>query len=146
MKRLLGIFPHLSLILSLMLLTFYVTDRFNTAMVFINHPMTKELITGLIILDLIVAIRLAFLRSARTYALRTVFSLLTVLTAIGTIALQAYDNIYPASLLFTMDSVKAALCGLAVISAASAVILIICQRRETASASASATTSEGSDS
>lgn len=42
-NKILGMLPHLCIVISLMLLIFFVTDRFNSAMAFINHAMTKRL-------------------------------------------------------------------------------------------------------
>lgn len=44
MNRLKRILPHAAIIISLMMLTFYTIDRFNTAMAFINHRMSKDLL------------------------------------------------------------------------------------------------------
>ena len=48
MKKVLRFFklllPHITLILSLMLITFFVIDRFNEAMAFLNNDITKALV------------------------------------------------------------------------------------------------------
>lgn len=41
---LLGLLPHITLILSLMLLTFFVIDQFNEAMAFLDNTITKWLL------------------------------------------------------------------------------------------------------
>ena len=38
------ILPHLCIIISLMMLTFFVIDQFNSAMAFINNDITKWLL------------------------------------------------------------------------------------------------------
>ncbi len=44
MKNFSKIVPHVSIIISLMMLTFFVIDRINPYMQFIDHPMTKWLL------------------------------------------------------------------------------------------------------
>lgn len=39
-----ALLPHLTLILSLMMLTFFVIDLFNDAMAFLNNSLTKNLL------------------------------------------------------------------------------------------------------
>ncbi len=57
MKRLLRFFdrllPHITLILSLMLVTFFVIDRFNEAMAFLNNDITKFLVLILSLICLV---------------------------------------------------------------------------------------------
>lgn len=123
-QRILGIPPHLSLILSLMLLTFYVVDRFNTAMAFINHPMTKALIGALVLFDLLSAVRLFLLKD------RIVCAGWGLLSLAGA-GVLLFDCLYPDRILFTLDSVKLLLCILAVASHICAVYLIVRQRKAT---------------
>ena len=48
MKKLFArILPHICIVLSLMMITFFVTDRFNRAMAFINNEITKWLLVVL---------------------------------------------------------------------------------------------------
>lgn len=42
--------PHAIIVLSLMMITFYITDRYNRAMAFINNDITKALILVLAVL------------------------------------------------------------------------------------------------
>ena len=44
MKTLLRILPHLVLIFSVMMLTFFVIDRINVAMAFLDNDLTKILL------------------------------------------------------------------------------------------------------
>lgn len=39
-----GVLPHVTLILSLMLLTFFVIDLFNPSMAFLNNALTKSIL------------------------------------------------------------------------------------------------------
>jgi hypothetical protein len=55
MKLFFRVLPHLSIILSGMLLTFFIIDRVNTAMAFINNDITKWLIGISAVLSMIVA-------------------------------------------------------------------------------------------
>ena len=50
------VFPHISIILSLMLMVFFVIDRFNEAMAFINNNITKWLLCVFCIVSFIVSL------------------------------------------------------------------------------------------
>ena len=60
MKKLVRLFrallPHLTLILSLLMLTFFVIDCFNEAMAFLNNSLTKILLGIFSLLTLILSI------------------------------------------------------------------------------------------
>lgn len=129
-QRILGIPPHFSLILSLMLLTFYITDRFNTAMAFINHPMTKSLIVVLATFNLLSAVRLAFLKEKRTRPFRLIACSAWSLISLAAAILVYIDKVEPARILFTTEGVKTLLLVLAVVSILSALVLIVLQRIE----------------
>ncbi len=65
MKTITKIIPHACIILSTMLIVFYVVDRFNTAMAFIDNKITKTLILVLGILSVLTSVMLiAFQRRA----------------------------------------------------------------------------------
>jgi len=51
--RLFGLISHAIIILSLMMITFFITDRFNGAMAFINNDITKALLLALSVLSII---------------------------------------------------------------------------------------------
>ncbi|MBR4288630.1 MAG: hypothetical protein IKT50_04260 [Clostridia bacterium] len=63
MKKILGFFakllPHLTLVLSVMILTFFVIDQFNDAMAFLNNAITKWLICIFSVLTLIQSVLFA---------------------------------------------------------------------------------------
>lgn len=58
MKKLIRLLPHATLILSLMVLTFFVIDRFNEYMAFMSSELSKWVIAGLALCALLSAIRL----------------------------------------------------------------------------------------
>jgi hypothetical protein len=58
MKFLMKIFPHIAIILSVMLITFYWVDRFNSAINIVNNAATKALLLALGIVSVINAIAL----------------------------------------------------------------------------------------
>lgn len=53
---LLGLLPHITLILSLMLLTFFVLDQFNEAMAFLDNTITKWLLGITTLLTVILSV------------------------------------------------------------------------------------------
>ena len=69
LKTLLGFIPHISIVLSLMMITFYITDRYNRPMAFINNDITKALLLVLSVLVIIESVYLiAHLRRQQTDA------------------------------------------------------------------------------
>lgn len=58
LNKLAGILPHVCLILSLMMITFVITDRYNRAMAFINNDITKTLLLIFAVLVIVQAILL----------------------------------------------------------------------------------------
>lgn len=52
------ILPHGAIILSLMMIVFYILDQFNDAMAFINNRITKSLLIILSLVSIINAINL----------------------------------------------------------------------------------------
>lgn len=53
MKRIVGMLPHINIIISCMMITFFVIDRYNTAMAFINNNITKWLLLIVSILSIV---------------------------------------------------------------------------------------------
>ncbi len=52
------VLPHGAIILSLMMIVFYILDQFNDAMAFINNRITKSLLLILSIVSIINAVNL----------------------------------------------------------------------------------------
>ena len=52
-RKLADLLPHASLILSLMMITFLITDKYNRAMAFINNDITKTLMMILAVLVIV---------------------------------------------------------------------------------------------
>lgn len=129
-QRIFGIPPHLSLVLSLILLACSVTDHFNSAMAFINHPLTKGLILALSLLNLLSAMRMVCLTNGRTRSLRLLISGLWGLPSIAAIVIFRFDYSFPERILFTNEGVKLLLFALAILSIVSALLLIVLQRKE----------------
>lgn len=119
---------HLTVIWGLMLLTFWVTDQFNSAMAFINHDMTKGLLFAFALTTLSVGLFLVTDRAPLWQPLRTGIGALSLLGAAGVIALLIVDRYFPRLLLFVNDGVKFALLC-AILWGICAAILGICYRR-----------------
>ncbi len=58
LKTLLGLIPHVLLVLSVMMITFVITDYYNRPMAFINNGITKAL---LLVMSLLVIIESVYL-------------------------------------------------------------------------------------
>lgn len=130
--------PHLCIILSLMLLTFFVTDRFNTAMAFINHPMTKRLLVIYLLCEAFCLFLLLLRKKVRRSAAGLSLSIASILL-VGIVAiLLALDYALPARLLLTLDIVKVTIALVAVSGILSSLVLIRLERRAFARAAAKA--------
>ena len=64
LKEILGLIPHVLIVLSVMMITFTITDRYNRAMAFINNDITKALLLILAVLVIVQSILL--IRTNRT--------------------------------------------------------------------------------
>ncbi len=93
--------PHLVIGISVTLLTLSITDRFNTAMAFINHPMTKGLILFYCVISLIVCLTVLIRRLGRTVA-GLIPSLICVLVNVAMLTALLYDRIFPREILFAI--------------------------------------------
>ena len=127
---------HLSLVLGLMLLAFYITDLYNTAMAFINHPMTKTLASILSVLVIGVSAWLILQRRGLLQIIAGALAGLSSLTALSLLVLdhsmtsrfeQGLSSEPP--LLFTDPNVKLALAALAVMAITVGIWLIVIDRR-----------------
>lgn len=127
-KRILSaLLPHALLLLSLLLLTLFVTDRFNRAMAFINNEITRYgvLIWGLLLLCSVFVFS-SLNRGSRVIRLS---SLLGIPGGIGGMLLWVLDRIDRSAGYFNRELPKFLLAGFCVFAAALSVILIRCQRQ-----------------
>lgn len=74
MKKIKRLLPHATLILSLMVLTFFVIDRFNEYMAFMSSEISKWVIAGLALCALLSAIRLILMDQTKPQSTREVHS------------------------------------------------------------------------
>lgn len=132
LKRILGMIPHLCIIISLMLLTFFVTDRFNTAMAFINHPMTKQLLLTQVILCLLCLVMLLFRSQVRRSVPLVLLCAVCAVLALTLGAVLLIDLVIPRLILFTVDLTKVVIALTAVAGTVISLVLIRFQRRSAA--------------
>ncbi len=130
-NKILGMFPHLCIVISLMLLIFFVTDRFNSAMAFINHAMTKRLLVIELLFCGLCALLLGV--GARVYKSKfgILMAILTALLAVIMAVLLLVDHLSPAMLLLTQALAKTVIALLSACSIPSCLLLIRFQRRST---------------
>lgn len=102
LRGLLTFLPHLIIAPSLTLLTLSITDRFNSAMAFINHPMTKGLILLYCVISLAVCVILLIRRLGRT-VVGLIPSLICVLINVILLLALLYDRLFPREILFARD-------------------------------------------
>lgn len=101
LRRLLLILPHAVIVIALMMLTFSIINKINTAMGFINHPMTEGLLIAFAILTLLADIYLLSYQIAYGRYLLCLIPLPSVLSSIGAILLVLYNHRYPAANILT---------------------------------------------
>lgn len=128
-RYLVEILSHLLIIWSVMLLTFWVTDRFNTAMAFINHSMTKGLLFGFALVNLVIVGGLMADRKSPLSALRMGVGILSGLLTAGMIVLLGLELAKPELLLFVNDLCKGYLLGFVLCGLFGSVLGIVCRRR-----------------
>ena len=119
---------HLTVIWGVMLLTFWVTDQFNSAMAFINHDMTKGLFLAFALTALAVGLFLVTDRTPLYRSLRIGGGAFSLVCSVSVITLVVLDHYAPRLLLFVNDGVKIALLG-AILGGICAAILGIAYRR-----------------
>ena len=71
LKEILGLIPHVLIVLSVMMITFTITDRYNRPMAFINNDITKALLLVMSVLVIIQSVYLIYtLRKKKAEAYR----------------------------------------------------------------------------
>lgn len=71
LKEILGLIPHVLIVLSVMMITFYITDRYNRPMAFISNDITKTLLLIMSVLVIIQSVYLIYtLRKEKAEAYR----------------------------------------------------------------------------
>ncbi len=120
---------HFLVAISLTMLTFHITDRFNPTMAFIDHEMTKSLMTvfSWIIIFECSIILVKFICDGR-YAL-SIFPTLAIIAAVAILCFIFADLTDPSKILFTKKAIKAAVAFEAVSGLASAVTIICFMRK-----------------
>lgn len=94
--------PHLIIAMSVTLLTLSITDHYNTAMAFINHPMTKLLLLIYGLLSLAVCVMMIVYSMEHGLQKALLPLICTVASAVLLTALF-YDQLYPRDILFVRD-------------------------------------------
>lgn len=98
---------HLGIGSGLTLLTFYVVDRFNTAMAFIDHPMSKKLLLVFsVVLIVVSSVEIADIIFRRRMLPLSVLPALAVVAAVSAVCLVIVDSLEPERILFTKNAVK----------------------------------------
>ena len=120
------VLPHLLLALSVVLLSFFILDRFNRAMNFINNDHTKRLLIvyGQLVAAQAVLLAVSLARSAGKTALIGCIS-----GALGALAGEVLIFLAPTEYL-TYEEVKWLLAATVVLTIAASVIHIVLRRKE----------------
>ncbi len=98
-RSILTFLPHLIIAMSITLLTLSITDYFNTAMAFINHPMTKRLIVIYCLISLCICLVQFVLRMGHGIH-KAILPLICTLVAVAMLIALFYDWMYPREILF----------------------------------------------
>lgn len=123
-----GFLPHLIIAMSLTLLTLSITDHYNTAMAFINHPMTKRLILIYCLLSLTVCVILMVRRM--NYGIKKIaLPLICTAVTVAMLMVLIYDRVYPREILFARDFGKALIFADTIVSLVNAAYTAAVNRR-----------------
>lgn len=124
LRTLLYALSHLSIATSLTLMTFCVVDRINTAMAFIDHPMSRELMLAFSwAMIIICAVEIVY--AADRHPIVCVICALSALSALSVVCLVLADSIDPAAILFTKPPVKTAVAVDAILGFVAALMHIV---------------------
>ncbi len=109
--------------LSLVFLTLFITDRFNTSMAFVNHNYTKALALAALLVFALTALTALAARLAGPVI--RVFMQLTAFLEVALLVLILVDRYVPSAILFTKDPVKFTFAAVAVFGLVTALMLQI---------------------
>jgi len=107
--------------LSLVFLTLFITDRFNTSMAFVNHNYTKALALAAVAVFALTALS-ALASGLGSPAIR-LFMLITAFLEVALLVLILVDRYVPSAILFTKDPVKFTFAAVAVFGLVTALML-----------------------
>jgi len=125
--RFCGILPHLNIALSLLLLTLFITDRFNRAMSFINNEQTRWLLLAYCLLLLMQI----FLPIRRKQAIHLMpFTVLCLICTVGFLTVLMVDRADRSLGVLNIEWIKWILCLYSILTIVDAVCLIRYQRRK----------------
>lgn len=128
-KRPAELTPHATIITSLILITLFVTDRFNGAMHFIDHDLTSSMmiICAAVFLYQTIVFFIDF-RKKRKLVLLLLASAVTAILGLYLLAVCARDLLVDAKRLMLLDYNKFSLLGYAVLSIVTSFCVINVQR------------------
>lgn len=105
-KFLNALLPHVTIVISLMMLTFSIINKINSSMAFINHYMTKNLMVLFCIVTLLVTATLM----ARLIVTENYYPIplpaLAILLTVGLSMALFYEYMAPQAILFTKEWVE----------------------------------------
>lgn len=120
---------HLGIGSGMTLLTFYVVDRFNTAMAFVDHPMSKKLLLAFsIALIVISAVEIADIIFRGRKLWLGIIPTLALMSAACAVCLVTLDALEPERILFTKNAVKTVFAADAVTGVASCICYVAMRR------------------
>lgn len=124
---LVGMLPHAILILSLLLLTLFVTDRFNRAMAFLNNSISYVLIWVYAVLCIWQMIEVFFGRFPPSFTLFTAFPACP--SALAILIGRGLDEMFRRRGFYNRESSKWVLFGVCILMCVHAVWMICLQRK-----------------
>lgn len=101
-----ALLPHVTIVISLMMLTFSIINKINTAMAFINHYMTKNLMVVFCIVTLLLTAFLTARLIVSGKYLMTALPILAIILTVGLSMVLFYDYTTPRDILFTKAPVE----------------------------------------
>lgn len=127
-KKFTGMLPHCAILICNMYIVFFLIDRVNTAMAFIDNDITRGLLAAMCLISIWCAALLMRKKRRRGRALRRFIAGLNLLACIGGLLLIAADYLLPGLLLFNGAPAKIACLAVCLITLLNGAALIGCSR------------------
>jgi len=123
-----GMLPHCAILICNMYIVFFLIDRVNTAMVFIDNDITKGLLAAMCLISIWCSALLMKKKRRRGRGLRRFIAGINMLACVGGLLLIAADYIWLRLLIFNGAPAKIAALAVCLITLLNGAVLIACNR------------------
>ena len=127
-KKFTGMLPHCAILICNMYIVFFLIDRVNTAMAFIDNDITKGLLAAMCLISIWCSALLMKKKRRRGRGIRRFIAGLNMLACVGGLLLIAADYIWIKLLIFNGIPAKYAALGVCLMTLLNSIVLIACNR------------------